>query len=1037
MTLQFTYDRDGVSLAPAPSTGLVGMARKLLGGGQAANQDRLLGAALADLQAVAEELGERVEVGEDLVWMTHRVMSDLPAEAADALGLPPLVDLTLRTDVMGNIGSPNYRLSCEWLRDGVREHPVRTGAILQTSGAGAGGLRRLPRWMFDAIEISDGFRSEADLEEHWAALARFRRAMEPEERIGGPGSDAGLSMTEFLSGLEVTLADRFSISPKESDHFDIVPFSGDAVEALQGADETIGEDAAELRGGQLRKFQDLVSKRGGRPAYKVGKRSYLVVDSSAAPVLQVMHDMQGADWASRADFIKNPRRRITEAIAAHMRERGELDGLLPAEEEELIESVSDPVFVETKEYSARVTGLQYHGQSLPEWDGPRNTWLPEAFDEDVARFVEALPSDRLEALIEKVEAAIEAGTAGVKIDGVWVPATKAGAGDLKGRLKGLRDLARGDDVVLIDDEDESVQIGRIILGTEQNIEELRWKVELKPRTPHVGTEMPDVVRTALKPHQNESLQWQMDAWTAGLPGILNADEQGLGKTLQTMSFLAWVKENLEERQGEPTGPVLVVAPTSLLENWQQEVRIHMVAQALGEVIPLYGSEIGHRRRIEQGGASLKAGGALLDFSDLHKAIEEGRGHRHWVLTTYTTLTNHQHSLGKIPFSTAVFDEIQFIKNPKSLRALAAFAMNADFRIGLTGTPIENSTTDLWSIMDQLSPGCLGDLPSFRSAFREPKEGNMKVLHSRLFSSQGAVPPLAMRRLKEDVAADLPEKRRLIHPRPMPEGQAAAYEDARIKMATRSIADKLRMLNHIRTVSAHPDFGAALDDNAFVAASARLEATMDLLRMIRDRGERVLVFVEHVRMQYRFIDIVKREFNLAEVGLINGGVSVRRRQEVVDRFQENLKHDGGFGVLVLAPRAAGTGLTLTAATHVIHLSRWWNPAVEEQCNDRVHRIGQTRAVTVHIPMAIHPDYAHGSFDCILHSLMVRKCRLASAALWPMGDTGEEANQLQKQILEGQDAVAAAADPVNAAMAAMFERDDARFPERNPDGSFPYL
>ena len=1036
MTLQLSYDRDGVSLAPVPSTGLVGMAQKLLGGGQA-NQDRLLGAALADLQAVAEELGEHVDVGENLVWMTHRTMSDLHAEAADALGLPPLVDLTLRTDVMGNIGSPNYRLSCEWLRDGVREHPVRTGAILQTSGAGAGGLRRLPRWMFDAIEISEGFRSEADLEEHWAALARFRRALEPEERIGGPGSDAGLSMTEFLSGLKVTLADRFSISPKEDDHFDIVPFSGEAVEALQGAGETIGEDAAELCGDQLREFQDLVTKRGGRPAYKVGKRSYLVIDSSAAPVLRVMDQMQKADRATRAEFVRNPRRRITEAIAKHMRERGELDGLLSAEEEELIESVSEPAFVETGEYSARVTGLQYHGQSLPDWDGPWNTWLPEAFDEDVARAVEALPSDRLEALIKRIEAAVEAGTTSVKFDGVWVPATKASVGDLKGRLKGLRDLARGNDVVLIDDEDESVQIGRIILGTKQNIEELRWKVELRPRTPHVVTEMPDVVRTALKPHQEKSLQWQMDAWTAGLPGILNADEQGLGKTLQTMSFLAWVKENLEAQQGEPTGPALVVAPTSLLENWQQEVRMHMTPPGLGEVIPLYGSEIGHRRRHGQGGSSLKAGDALLDFSDLHNEIEEGRGHRHWVLTTYTTLTNHQHSLGKIPFSTAVFDEIQFIKNPKSLRALAVFAMNADFRIGLTGTPIENSTTDLWAIMDQLSPGCLGDLPRFRSAFREPKEGNMKVLYNRLFAPQGAVPPLAMRRLKEDVAADLPKKRRLIHPRSMPEGQAAAYEDARIKMATRSTADKLRMLNHIRTVSAHPDFDAAVDDNAFVAASARLEATMDLLRMIQERGERVLVFVEHVRMQYRFIDLVKREFNLTEVGLINGGVSVRRRQEVVDRFQENLKHDGGFGVLVLAPRAAGTGLTLTAATHVIHLSRWWNPAVEEQCNDRVHRIGQTRPVTVHIPMAVHPDYGHGSFDCILHSLMVRKRKLASAALWPMGETGEEASQLQKQILEGEDTAAASNDPVSAAMAAMFERDSARLPERSPDGSFPYL
>ena len=1035
MKLELSYDKDGVSLTLAPTTGLASKALKLIGRGQE-DKELFHSAALADLHAVAEELGEHVEISRDLVRMSHRTLSELPAEAADALGLPPLVDLTLRTDVAGIVGSPNYRLTYEWTRDGASEIVSRTGAILQTSGAGAGGLRRLPRWMFDALEISDGFRADADLDEHWAALARFRQALEPDRRTEEPGSDAGLSMTEFLSGLEVTLADRFSISPKEGDHFDIVPFSGDAVEVLQGAGETIEEDAAELRGDKLREFQGLVAERGGRPAYKVGRRSYLVIDSSAAPVLRVMHQMQGADQPTRADFIRNPRRRITEAIAEYMRERGELDGLLPVEEQELIERASDPVFVETGEYAERVTGLVFHSPSLSEWDGPKTTWLPEAFGEDVSKAVEALPTDRLEALIEKVEAAVETGTVSVEFDGLWIPATKASVGSLKGRLKELRDLGDQDGVVLIDDDGGSAQIGRIILGTEQNIEELRWKLEIKPKTTLVGREVPDVVRTALKPHQEESLHWQMDAWSAGLPGILIADEQGLGKTLQTMSFLAWAKENLEARQGEPTGPVLVVAPTSLLENWQQEARTHMAPSALGEVIPLYGTEIGRRRKHGQDGASLEAGAALLDFSDLHDAIKEGKGHRYWVLTTYTTLTNHQHSLGKIRFSTAVFDEIQFIKNPTSLRALASFAMNADFRIGLTGTPIENDTTDLWAIMDQLSPGCLGDLPGFRSAFREPKEGNMKVLHDRVFLQQGGLPPLAIRRLKENVAADLPEKRRLIHPRLMPEGQAVAYEEARIKMASGGVGGQLKMLHHIRTVSAHPNFDAAIDDEAFVAASARLEATMDILRMIRDRGERVLVFVEHVRMQYRFIDLVKREFNLAEVGLINGGVSVSRRQQVVERFQENLKHDGGFGVLVLAPRAAGTGLTLTAATHVVHLSRWWNPAVEEQCNDRVHRIGQTRPVTVHIPMAVHPDYQHMSFDCLLHSLMVRKRRLAAAALWPMGDTGEDASRLQKQILEEQDAGIAAADPVKAAMAAMFERDGSSLPEWNQDGSIAY-
>ena len=155
---------------------------------------------------------------------------------------------------------------------------------------------------------------------------------------------------------------------------------------------------------------------------------------------------------------------------------------------------------------------------------------------------------------------------------------------------------------------------------------------------------------------------------------------------------------------------------------------------------------------------------------------------------------------------------------------------------------------------------------------------------------------------------------------------------------------------------------------------------------------------------------------------------------MNRFQRHLERDEGFDLLVLGPKAAGTGLTLTAATHVIHLSRWWNPAVEEQCNDRIHRIGQTKPVTVHVPMAIHPGYQHNSFDCLLHSLMTRKRRLASSALWPMGDTEEDANRLQQMLAGGIGQLAR--NPVQSAMAMMFKRDEIQMEERNQDSSISY-
>lgn len=406
--------------------------------------------------------------------------------------------------------------------------------------------------------------------------------------------------------------------------------------------------------------------------------------------------------------------------------------------------------------------------------------------------------------------------------------------------------------------------------------------------------------------------------------------------------------------------------------------------------------------------------------------------RHGVIGT--PLTNYQHSLAKIPFSTAVFDEIQNVKNPTTLSARAAMAVNADFRIGLTGTPIENSTVDLWAIMEQLTPGRLGSLKEFRDRFGEPREGNMRELYAQVFEPQDGLPPVALRRLKEEVAKDLPPKGRRIHPRLMPTSQASVYEEARGKLTAGTRGGALKMLHHIRSVSVHPNAESTAEDAAYVAMSARLQAAMDILRGVRDRGERALVFIEHIKMQHRFVELVKREFGLPRVDLINGSTPIPRRQEIVNRFQRHLERDGGVDLLVLGPKAAGTGLTLTAATHVIHLSRWWNPAVEEQCNDRIHRIGQTKPVTVHVPMAIHPGYQHNSFDCLLHSLMARKRRLASSALWPMGDTEEDASRLQQMLADGIGQLTQ--DPVRSAMTMMFKRDDIPLSHSNSDGSITY-
>lgn len=172
-----------------------------------------------------------------------------------------------------------------------------------------------------------------------------------------------------------------------------------------------------------------------------------------------------------------------------------------------------------------------------------------------------------------------------------------------------------------------------------------------------------------------------------------------------------------------------------------------------------------------------------------------------------------------------------------------------------------------------------------------------------------------------------------------------------------------------------------------------------------------------------------------IDLINGDTPISKRQAIVNRFQKHLEQDDGFDLLVLGPKAAGTGLTLTAATHVIHLSRWWNPAVEEQCNDRVHRLGQTRAVTVHVPLAVHPAYREQSFDLLLQSLMQRKRRLASAALWPMSDEDGDISQLH-HMLRGATS-ATGGDLIGTSMQALFQRDGVESAGPDDQGAWGYV
>ena len=505
----------------------------------------------------------------------------------------------------------------------------------------------------------------------------------------------------------------------------------------------------------------------------------------------------------------------------------------------------------------------------------------------------------------------------------------------------------------------------VLIQTNETRVEIEEEVRLRRPAPAFGP--PTALMTKLKPHQEEGLLWLQKSWTSGLPGVLLADDMGLGKTLQGLAFLAWLKDGM--RSGSlRRAPLLVVAPTGLLMNWRAEHDNILAGDGLGRCTEAFGRGLATLKRPSEGGQP------GLNESTLAEAD--------WVLTTYETLRDYDRDFGKIGFAAALFDEAQKIKTPgvRITDAAKAVAAKCEFRVALTGTPVENRLADLWCIMDGLHPGLLDDLKSFSERYERGLDATkLGQLKRTLDTPMGGRPQIMLRRMKEDRLPELPEA--VVRPvkRAMPGPQTDAYEAAieGARGAQRPGA-MLEALQKLRAISLHPNPTEPQSDDAFIAASARLSVAFEALDAISTAGEKALLFLEDLDLQAKIAGLLQRRYHLSlPPSLINGTVDGGKRQARVDAFQTS---KDGFDAMILSPRAGGVGLTLTRANHVIHLSRWWNPAVEDQCNGRVHRIGQSKRVLVHLPLATLDD-GTPSFDENLNALLGRKRKLMHDTLMP--------------------------------------------------------
>jgi hypothetical protein len=451
-------------------------------------------------------------------------------------------------------------------------------------------------------------------------------------------------------------------------------------------------------------------------------------------------------------------------------------------------------------------------------------------------------------------------------------------------------------------------------------------------------ELPEGLRADLRHYQAEGYRWLQFLTENGLHGIL-ADDMGLGKTVQTLAHLA------AEAAKAPGLPSLVIAPTSVVPNWTAEA---------GKFTP-------HLTIV-----TLQGRDRADDFSQIATADI--------VLTSYPLLTRDFEELAKQDWHVVVLDEAQYIKNPKSISARNACKLKSSHRLCLSGTPMENHLGELWSLTRFLMPGFLGDEKSFNRHFRKPIERDRSS--DAQLALNRRISPLILRRTKDQVATELPEKTEIIHGIDLTKTQTDLYESVRAAMDKRvrdAIASQGLAKSHIivldallklRQICCHPQLlkSAAAQK---VTESAKLEyLTDELLPTLLEEGRRILLFSSFTSM----LALIENHLVANKIPFLKLTGQTQDRASLVKQFQT-----GEIPIFLISLKAGGTGLNLTAADTVIHYDPWWNPAAENQATDRVHRIGQTK------PVFVHKLVCRGTIEDRILELQKHKAALVEALL----------------------------------------------------------
>ncbi|MCI3919919.1 DEAD/DEAH box helicase [Paenibacillus sp. TRM 82003] len=545
-----------------------------------------------------------------------------------------------------------------------------------------------------------------------------------------------------------------------------------------------------------------------------------------------------------------------------------------------------------------------------------------------------------EEMKQIIEEARSSGEEYVQRNGQWIKVPKDAADFLEATEKAR---AEGLGVKSISAADLP-----LVLNIFENIDRLEFNQPILDAQQAMGdlgvleTMPPMIFKAHLKPFQTNGFVWMKKLHFRRLGGLL-ADDMGLGKTVQVISFLAYLQER------ELLGPTLIVVPKTLMANWQNEIRAF--APSLAPYVYLHS------------GAS-----RVRDPEEIK--------HFKITVTTYQTLSRDQLDFGQVDWMAIICDEAQAIKNPSTAVSHAVKAMKTKFRLALTGTPVENTLSELWSIMDFVYPGHLGSLNEFREQFMKKLENVQEVDPDAENQLTQRLAHFYMRRTKlDELKGQIPDKSSELIKVPFGSVQKELYQDILRAVRNKEMGG-LKAIHHLKQICSHPGLFDARYRNLSVSAVPKMQETIKILNTVRAAGEKALIFTEYREMQDILRIALRDQFDI-NPRIING--MTERRQDLVDEFNQR----PGFDVMILSPKAAGTGLTITSANHVIHYTRWWNPAVENQATDRVYRIGQQRKVKVYHPVVTDTEgiLSNGTVEQIVARLLHDKEDLARSVIIP--------------------------------------------------------